>query len=111
MDTSFAISTAVFEVSENNNELTEKELIKSGDNIGRDILGTTINTLLFAGMGESMFLMMLFARYKYTFLQLINSKAFVQELFIIVVSNIGCLLIIPLTSVITTYMIKRKSLI
>ncbi len=108
MDTALSISTAVFEVHENNNEMTMGALIKSGGNIGRDILGTTVNTLLFAGIGESMFLMMLFSRYKYTFLELLNSKAFVQELFIVLVSNIGCIIIIPLTSVITAYMIKRK---
>ena len=108
MDTALAISTAIFEVNANNKDLTMRELIKSGDNIGKDIIGTTINTLLFAGMGESMFLMMLFARYKYTFLQLINSKAFIQELFIIGVSNIGCIIIIPLTSLITAYFLKKE---
>lgn len=108
MDTALSISTAVFEVHENNRELSMANLIKSGNNIGRDILGTTVNTLLFAGIGESMFLMMLFARYKYTISQLLNSKAFVQELFIVLVSNIGCIIIIPLTSVITAMVIKKK---
>lgn len=107
MDTALSISTAVYEVHQNNNELEISALIKSGGNIGKDILGTTVNTLLFAGIGESMFLMMLFARYSYSLTQLLNSKAFVQELFIILVSNIGCIIVIPLTSVVTAYMLKK----
>ena len=108
MDTALSIATAQFEVYQNNNELTNKELIKSGWNIGKDILGTTVNTLLFACLGESLFLMLLFFRYEYSFVDLINSKAFVQELLIIAVSNIGCISVIPLSSVITAKMLIRK---
>lgn len=109
MDTALSISTAEYEVFENNKDLTFQELVKSGWNIGKDILGTTVNTLFFAGIGESLFLMMLFFRYHYSFSMLLNSKAFVQELLIIAVSNIGCIIIIPLSSVVTAYMVKHKT--
>ncbi len=109
MDTALSISTAEYEVFENNRDLTLKKLIQSGWNIGKDILGTTVNTLFFAGIGESLFLMMLFFRYHYSLSMLLNSKAFVQELLIIAVSNIGCILIIPLSSIVTAYIIKRKA--
>lgn|SRR5574344_1133028 len=108
MDTALSISTAIYEVYENNRDLNMHQLIHSGSNIGKDILGTTVNTLLFAGIGESMFLMLMFARYNYTIPQLLNSKAFIQELFIVLVSNIGCIMIIPLTSLITAYILKKK---
>jgi hypothetical protein len=51
MDTAVAITTAVHEVYVNKPELTQKELFYAGLHIGRDILGTTINTLFFAGLG------------------------------------------------------------
>jgi uncharacterized membrane protein len=107
MDTALSIATAVYEVFVNNPSLSRSELIKSGGNIGRDILGTTVNTLFFACIGESLLLMMMFARYHYGLSALLNSKAFVQELFIIVSSNVGCMIIIPLASVVTAGIVKK----
>ena len=53
-DTSIAISSALYELHENNPKLKPKELYLSGINIGRDIIGTTANTLFFAFLGSSM---------------------------------------------------------
>ena len=52
VDTSVAISSALYEVYENNKKINEKELFKSGMNIGKDILCTTTNTLLFVFLGD-----------------------------------------------------------
>ena len=51
MDTAIAIATAVYEVYRHNEDLTEKGLFKSGIIMGKDILGTTSNTLVLAGIG------------------------------------------------------------
>ena len=48
IDTSISVSSALNEVYQNNPHLNVKELYKSGMNIGRDILSTTVNTLYFA---------------------------------------------------------------
>lgn len=45
IDAALSVSSAVFQIYASNPSLTEKELRKSGNNIGRDILGTTVNTL------------------------------------------------------------------
>ena len=109
MDTAIAITTAVFEVHRNNPELELKELMQSGRNVGKDILGTTANTLLFAGMGELVMLFIWFNKLNhYTISQLVNSKAFFQEMIIIIVSNIGCILIIPISVLVISYMLKHK---
>ena len=47
-DAAIAISSAMYEVYENNKHLKFKELFLSGINIGKDILCTSTNTLLFA---------------------------------------------------------------
>lgn len=107
MDTALSITSAVYEVYQNNKKLTFHQLIRSGESIGRDILGTTINTLFFAAIGESLFLIILFMKYQYSFLTLINSKAFLQVLAAIIISNLGCLLIIPLSSIIVSYVITK----
>ncbi len=106
MDTSIAISTSVFEISRNNEELTMKDLLRSGKNVGKDILGTTSNTLFLAGIGETIMLSILMVKSGYGFEKLINSKAFLQEIFIILFANIGCLIIIPVTIFMVSFIIK-----
>ena len=106
MDTAMAITSSLFEFNEVNNDITIKELIKMGFNVGRDILGTTVNTLFFATIGETMMISILFMKNNYTFESVINSKEFFQNLFSLAISNIGCLLIIPISIFIGTYMLK-----
>ena len=79
MDTAIAIATAVYEVYRHNEDLTEKGLFKSGIIMGKDILGTTSNTLVLAGIGESILLFNRYKRFNYSFLDMINSEAFFQE--------------------------------
>lgn len=107
VDSSIAISSALYEVYENNKSLTEKELFNSGMNIGKDILCTTTNTLLFAFLGDFMTLVIWYFKGGYTFLEIINAKAFCAELIRILFSAIGCLLVIPITSYITTKSILK----
>ena len=106
MDTAMAITSSLFEFNEVKSEITIKELIKMGFNVGRDILGTTVNTLFFATIGETMMISILFMKNNYTFESVINSKEFFQNLFSLAISNIGRLLIIPISIFIGTYMLK-----
>lgn len=106
MDTAVAITTAVNEVYVNNPALSERKLFQSGLNIGKDILGTTVNTLFFAGLGECIMLAVLFLRNDDSFATIINSKSLFQEISGILIGGIGCLLIIPLSSLIMSKMLK-----
>jgi Predicted multitransmembrane protein len=105
MDTAISISTSVSEFYHNNKELAFHDLVRSGKSVGQDILGTTVNTVFFAGIGETMMQTILFIKYGYTFETLINSKAFLQEFSLITISNLGCLLIIPIVTIITSFML------
>lgn len=106
-DTSMAISSAVYEVFRNNRQLSPGELFQSGIHIGRDVLGTTVNTLYFACIGESMMMFLLFKSYHYSFWRLINSKAFFQEFTDIMFSCLACILVIPLSAAVTSWVLKR----
>lgn len=53
-----------------------------------------------------MMISILFMKNNYTFESVINSKEFFQNLFSLAISNIGCLLIIPISIFIGTYMLK-----
>lgn len=106
MDTAVAITTAVHEVHVNQKDLSEKQLVRSGMAVGRDILGTTVNTLFFAGLGESIMLAVLFMKNEDTLSVILNSKALFQEVSGIVTGAIGCLLIIPLSSFLIAHFLK-----
>ena len=108
VDSSIAISSALFEVYENNKHLNKKELFISGMTIGKDILCTTTNTLLFAFLGDFMTLVIWFYKGHYSFLEIINAKTFCGEFIKILFSAIGCLIVIPVTSYITTKSILKE---
>ncbi len=107
MDTAVAVSTAVNEVYVNNPHFDKKILVDSGFAVGKDILGTTVNTLLFAGFGESIMLANLFLKNENTFSEIINSKALFQEVAALFVAVMGCLVVIPLASVVTPWFLVR----
>ena len=105
-DTAMSISSALNEVHENNLDLSQAELYKSGMNIGRDILSTTINTLFFAlVLGIiGFFIWHKNADPGY----LINYKSFIQSAVNLLLCFISSTLIIPMTSYITSYRLSNK---
>ena len=109
VDSSIAISSALYEVYDNNKNLSKKDLFLSGMNIGRDILCTTNNTLMFAFLGEFMTLLIWFYKGNYSFLEIVNAKTFASEMIKIFFSAIGCIIVIPITAYITTETLKKDS--
>lgn len=107
-DTALSVSSAMYEVLSHNPEMTRHELEKSGFSVGWDILGTTFSTLVFAEIGQGFFLWLIFARNKYDVIELLNSKSFLQQTFLIVIASLGCLIIIPLTAKISAKILKNK---
>lgn len=106
IDTSISVSSALNEVYENNKHLDKIELYKSGMNIGKDILATTVNTLYFAVI--SGFIGFFMWHYNTAFGFIINYKSFVQEIFKLLICIIGSVLIIPITSFITSRMLVKN---
>lgn len=108
VDTSIAVVSAQFEVLANNPEISFTELARSGIRIGRDILGTTCNTLFFAYLGGYLTLLIWFCFYKYGFSQIMNSAAFVQEFIRIVAGALGCVIIMPITSIFSAIVLRTR---
>lgn len=106
MDTAVAVTTAVNEVHVNQPQLSLKELFESGLAVGKDILGTTVNTLFFAGLGECIMLAVLFMKNQDDFASILNSKALFQEVSGLLVGVTGCILIIPLSSLMSAVFLK-----
>lgn len=97
VDTALAVASALYEVRLNNPRLSRRELFFSGMAVGKDILGSTINTLFFIFMAEYFTLFLQFMEYS-TFEQMINSKEFAQQVISIAVCGSGCVLILPIAA-------------
>lgn len=109
IDTSISISSAMNEVLENNPKINDQELYTSGMHIGSDILSTTINTLYFALISTFIGFAMWHKGSNIGFI--INYKSFTQELIQLLISFIGSILIIPITSYISSKILLKKKII
>ncbi|WP_234124386.1 YibE/F family protein [Clostridium hydrogenum] len=108
IDVSISISSSMYELSKQNSSVTKKSLIKSGLNIGRDILGTMTNTLLFAYIGSFMTLIIYFTEIHSSFADILNSKVFCSEVFQSLCGGVGIILIIPVTAFIMSEFLFLK---
>lgn len=109
MDTGIAVSSAVYEVYQNNRHLSRNELFASGIAIGKDILGTTMNTLYFAYIGEALMLLLYLKQYQYSVIRLLNSKVFFQDFLCIIFSAIGCVIMIPVCAWVMAEILGKNS--
>lgn len=110
MDVSISIVSSIFEVHRLNPEITMFELIKSGLNVGRDIMGSMSNTLILAYAGSSMYTLLLISSFGLPFSQMINQDAVASELIKALAGSIGLVLTIPLTAVAAGVLIKKNEI-
>lgn len=109
-DTAIAISSPMREMFQHHPSISRKELFAFGISIGKDILGTSTNTLFFAFFGGYLALLIWFKDLSYTLEEIVNSKIFSAEIITIFCAGIGVALIIPITAWINSYFLtKTKS--
>lgn len=104
-DAALDAATTVNELYENNKNSNFSELLKSGLNVGGDILGTMINTLFFAFFGT--FMGYFIWHQEESFVKMINYKAFAFEFIRIASSGLGCVLVIPVSVFVTIILLKK----
>lgn len=110
IDGSMSIASGTFELyHRRENELAFRELLSSSLTVVRSILNSTVNTLLFAFISSAFILIFWYQDLSIPWYEMINSKAFVSELTIIILSAMSVSFILPFTSLITCwYMLKRS---
>lgn len=108
MDVAMSIASSTFEINLNNPKISSKNLLKSGLNIGRDVMGTMSNTLILAFVGGSLNLIILLMAYEMPYTQLMNLDFIVTEVVQSVSGSIGIILTVPITAIISTYLAKKK---
>ena len=104
MDVAMSISSSLWEVREASKVYNFRSLIKSGNNIGRDILGTMLNTLILAYIGSSLSLILVIVVHTPSYAELFNMELIVIEFVRALVGAFGMFLTIPLTAAICGYL-------
>ena len=108
-EASVAMSAGLLELKHHDPQISRDQLLKHGNLIGSDILGTAMNTILFGFFGSFLPLFIWYMRLHYSLFEVLNDKLFVGECLIIVYSFIGVLLTIPFTTVLLTNSLSKEN--
>ena len=109
MDIAISISSSLKEIYDKNPNIEKKILINSGVEIGKDIMGTMANTLLFAYISGSIPIILLLLRNGFPIFYIINinlSLEFIRGL----TGSIGIVLSIPITIYTSVLVFKRRKI-
>jgi hypothetical protein len=89
-------------------DISFAKLLKSGINIGKDIMGSMVNTLVLAYIGSSLTIILLLIVYTSSSLELFNMEQVIVEILQALVGSLGILLAMPLTALVCAAMYSQK---
>ncbi|MGO3751761.1 MAG: YibE/F family protein [Peptoniphilaceae bacterium] len=109
-DISVSVSSSLLEIKNINKDLTFKSLFISGMNIGKDIIGTMVDTLIFAFLGSAISTVLIFISYGVKFNQLVNSNFFAIEIANGIIATVVLVLMVPISAYISSLLYASKKL-
>ena len=98
MDVAMSIASSLWELRQAGDVSDFNSILKSGITIGKDILGTMLNTLILAYIGSSLSLILLITVHSPSLIELLNMEIIIVEFLRALVGSFGMLLTIPLTA-------------
>ena len=104
MDVAISIASALYEINDLDKNISKKNMIISGMNIGKDMMGSMSNTLILAYVGTTLHLIIL---YRIRFTEIINLDSIATEIIRAMAGSIGLIITIPVTVVIGTAIYKK----
>ena len=108
MDLSVDITSAIHEVVEKRPDLSWREAVRSGLNVGRAALGTMTTTLLFAYSGGYIALLMVFMAQGTPLDNLLNYKYVAAEIIHTVIGSFGLVTVAPFTALTAGWLLTRR---
>lgn len=103
MDVAVSIGASLYEIREHDPNITSKELLKSGMNIGRDMIGTMTNTLILAFAGGSIAMLILLISYGVQYNQLISSNYIALEVAKGLAGSAAVVLTVPISALVCAF--------
>ncbi|OLO39384.1 YibE/F family protein [Alkalihalophilus pseudofirmus] len=114
MDIAMSIASSAQEIHSNNRKITNKMLFQSGMNVGRDMMGTSANTLILAFTGTSLNSILVLYSLNVPYHQLMNMDLISIEIIQGIAGSIAIILTIPIVAWISSRLIpvfeKKKQL-
>ncbi len=107
MDVGISIASSLDELKANAPDITGAELMRSGINIGIDIMGASLNTLILAYVGGSIHLLMLFNTYDYSMMMILNDEMITSQLLQALAGSMALLLTVPISSFVAAVLMSR----
>lgn len=106
-DVSITQASVVQELKAANASLSARELYARAIKVGKDHIGSLVNTLAFAYIGVSLPMVLLFAQAQTEVSLTLNQEVVAAELVRIVVGSIGLVLAIPITTLLAAWWFSR----
>lgn len=108
-DVSITQASVVQELRGANSSLSRFELYKRAINVGRDHVGSLVNTLALAYLGTALPLVMFYVRANADFLQSINQEIIAAEILRIIIGSIGLILAVPFTTAVAAWYFGNRA--
>ena len=108
MDVAVSLASVVSELSEARPKAKFKELFDSGMKVGRDLIGSSSNTLILAFTGTFLISLILFRTNNFSFDMLINRVDIGIEVLRSISASAAMVLCAPATAAIGAYMYGNK---
>jgi uncharacterized membrane protein len=101
-DVTITQASSVWELRAASSAMTRRHLFVSAMRIGRDHIASTIYTIAFAYAGASLAVLLLLTIFNRPLIQLISSESLAEEIARTLVTSIGLILAVPITTAIAT---------
>lgn len=109
-DVSITQASVVQELRRANPTLGVRSLYERGVKVGRDHVGSLVNTLALAYVGTALPLVLLYAQSQAPFMDILNQEVVAAELVRIIVGSIGLVLAVPFTTLVAAYYFSRHEI-
>lgn len=109
MDVAMDIAVSVAELVEKKPDITRKEAITSGMNVGRAVVGTMTTTLLLAYSGSFTALMMVFLAQGTPVPNILNLTYIAAEVLHTLVGSLGVVLVAPFTALLAGWLLTETA--
>lgn len=110
MDVGMSIASSLDEIKMKNPEITWRELLKSGMNIGRDVIGTMTNTLILAYVGGSLTLILLFMACNMNMYEILNKETIAEQIISAIAGSMGVVYTVPITSLVYSVLNRDQAI-
>lgn len=107
-DITISQTAIVNKLAKANPKYTKKELFMHGMDVGRDHIASLVNTLILVYTGAALPLFLLFSQTNVSYIQVINQEIIATEIVRTLVSSIGIIAAVPITTFIACIVVKKS---